>query len=117
MLTALYVGDRHISRSPRQQLLATVIFTASQIQMENRSHSAALLIMYGRGRAARLWTTGGRSHVSMKPFGYVLGITRVLVIYKAPLFSSQLARLQNVHPISFNRCGLSQLCPLCTSSV
>lgn len=73
----LEVGDRDLSRSLRQQLLATVISTASQIQMENGSHSAALLIMYGTDRAARLRTTGGPSHVPEKPFGYVLGITHV----------------------------------------
>lgn len=77
MFTALSVGDRDLSRPLRQQLLATVISTASQIQMENRSHSAALLIMYGTDRAARPRTTGGPSHVPVKPFGYVLGITHV----------------------------------------
>lgn len=74
MFTALSVGDGDLSRSLLQQLLATVISTASQIQMENGSHSAALLIMYYTDRATRLWTTGGPSHVPMKPFGYVLGL-------------------------------------------
>lgn len=63
--------------SLRQQLLATLISTASQIQMENGSHSAALLIMYGTDRAARLRTTGGPRHVPVKPFGYVPGINHV----------------------------------------
>lgn len=69
--------QRSFTRSLRQQLSATVISMASQIQMENRSQSAVLLIMYGTDRAARLWTTGGPSHVPVKPFGYVLRITHV----------------------------------------
>lgn len=52
-------GDGDLSGSLGQQLLAPVIYTASQIQMENGSHSAALLIMDGTDRAARPWTTGG----------------------------------------------------------
>lgn len=67
------------SRRPQagKQLLATVISTASQIQMEKRSHSVAPLIMYGTDGAARLWTTGGPSHVPAEPSGNVLQITHV----------------------------------------
>lgn len=52
----------------RRQLLATVISTASQIQMEKGSHSVAPLIMYGTAGAARLWTTGGPGHVPCGAF-------------------------------------------------
>lgn len=87
--------------------------TASQIQMENGSHSAALLIMYGTDRAARLWTTGGPSHVPVKPFGYVLGITHVSWWFTKYLYLAlDLQDQKNVWPISFSRDGLSQLCPL-----
>lgn len=51
-----------------QQLLAIAISKASQIQMENRSHSV-LLIMYGADRATGLWATGGLSHALVRSAG------------------------------------------------
>lgn len=59
-----------------QQLLAIVISKASQIQMENRSHSG-LLIMYGTDRATGLCTTGGLSHALVRSAGRAEGITHV----------------------------------------
>lgn len=97
--------------------MATVISTASQIQMENGSHSAALLIMYGTDRATRLWTTGGPSHVPIAFWLCAGDYPCVLVIYKAPLFSSRQAGPQNVPPFSSIRDGLSQLCPFSSKIV
>lgn len=77
MCTDSNVGAGDLSRALRQQLLATVISTASQIQMEKGSHSVAPLIMYGTDGAARLWTTGGPSHVPVEPSANVLQITHV----------------------------------------
>lgn len=47
----------------------------------------------------------GPSHVPVKPFGYVLGITHVsgLMIYKAPLFSPPLAKPQKRPPSPLSR--------------
>lgn len=73
----MFVGDRDLSWFFRLQLLAIVSSMGSQIQMENGSHSAVLLIMYGTDRATRLWTTGGPSHVPITSFGSVVGITHV----------------------------------------
>lgn len=53
--------------------------------MEKGSHSVAPLIMYGTDGAARLWTTGGPSHVPVEPSGNVLQITHV-----SPRFTKRL---------------------------
>lgn len=104
----LEVGDRDLSWSLRQQLLATEISTASQIQMENGSHSAALLIMYGTDRAAWLRTTGGPSHVPVKPFGYVLGITHVFWWFTKHLYLAFHLQYHKMFDLSLS---VAMVCP------
>lgn len=77
--------------------------------MENRSHSAALWIMYGTDMATRLWTTGGPSHVPVKPFGYVLGITHVSWWFTKHLYLA--LRLQGHKMFNPSLSIESQLCP------
>lgn len=90
------VGAGDLSRALRQQLLATVISTASQIQMEKGSHSVAPLIMYGTDGAARLWTTGGPSHVPVEPSGYVLQITHVSPRFTKHLYIAPCSQRQKM---------------------
>lgn len=55
--------------------------------------------MYGTDGAARLWTTGGPSHVPVEPFGYVLQITHVSLRFTKHLYiapCSQCQKMPNV---------------------
>lgn len=96
MCTDSNVGAGDLSRALRQQLLATVISTASQIQMEKGSHSVAPLIMYGTDGAARLWTTGGPSHVPVEPSANVLQITHVSPRFTKHLYLAPHSQRQKV---------------------
>lgn len=91
---------RALSSSLRQQLLATVIRMASQIQMEKRESLSSAVNNVWQRRSRSAADDRWDEPCAHEAFWLCAGdYPRALVIYNAPLFSSPLAGRQNLHAL------------------